>query len=87
LTFCPRQLIVWSLGRPRIGFPDVLGVSPYIDALLLVAEEGRTSSADVEQALAVIGGSIPILGGVLNKSGRKQLTTRRAMDLFRTDVG
>ncbi|MHC9061353.1 CpsD/CapB family tyrosine-protein kinase [Nitrospira sp. CMX1] len=82
----PSRLIVFDL-PPILSRPDVLGVSPYIDALLLVAEEGRTSSADVEQALAVIGGSIPILGGVLNKSGRKQLTTRRAMDLFRTDVG
>jgi protein-tyrosine kinase len=78
----PSRFILFDL-PPLLSRPDVLGFSPHLDALLLVAEEGRTSSAEVEQALAAIGGSVPILGGVLNKSGRKQLTRRRAMDLFR----
>lgn len=82
----PSRLIVFDL-PPVLSRPDVLGFSPYVDALLLVAEEGRTSSADVEQALAVIGGSVPIIGGVLNKSGRRQLTKRRAMDLLRIHEG
>jgi protein-tyrosine kinase len=78
----PSRLVVFDL-PPVLSCSDVLGFAPYVDALLLIAEEGRTSSADVEQALAVIGGSVPILGGVLNKSGRKQLTKQRAMDLLR----
>lgn len=82
----PSRLIVFDL-PPILPRPDVLGFSPYLDALLLVAEEGRTSSTDVEQVLAVIGDSVPVLGGVLNKSGRTQLTKRRAMNLLRMPVG
>ena len=81
----PSRFIVFDL-PPVLSRPDILGFSPYVDALMLVAEEGRTSSADVEQALAVIGGSVPILGGVLNKAGRKQLTKRRMTDLLRIHV-
>ncbi len=81
----PSRFIVFDL-PPVLSRPDVLGFSPYVDALMLVAEEGRTSSADVEQALAVIGDSVPILGGVLNKAGRKQLTKRRVTDLLRIHV-
>lgn len=77
----PSRFILFDL-PPLLSRADVLGFSPHLDALLLVAEEGRTSSADVEQALTAIGGSVPILGGVLNKSGRKQLTGRRALSLL-----
>jgi Mrp family chromosome partitioning ATPase len=77
----PSRFIVFDL-PPLLSRADVLGFSPHLDALLLVAEEGRTSSADVEQAVAAIAGSVPIIGGVLNKSGRKQLTKRRAMSLL-----
>lgn len=77
----PSRFIVFDL-PPLLSRPDVFGFSPHLDALLLVAEEGRTSSADVERALTAIGGSVPILGGVLNKSGRKQLTGRKAMSLL-----
>lgn len=78
----PSRFIVLDL-PPLLSRADVLGFSPHIDAVLLVAEEGRTSSAEVEQAVAAIAGSVPILGGVLNKSGRKQLTRRQAMRLLR----
>ncbi|MBX3302523.1 MAG: CpsD/CapB family tyrosine-protein kinase [Nitrospira sp.] len=78
----PSRFIVFDL-PPLLSRADVLGFGPHIDAVLLVVEEGRTSSAEVEQAVAAIAGSVPILGGVLNKSGRKQLTRRQAMRLLR----
>lgn len=77
----PSRFIVLDL-PPILSRADVLGFSPHLDALLLVVEESRTSSDEVEQALAAIAGSVPILGGILNKSGRKQLTRRRAMELL-----
>lgn len=77
----PSRFIVLDL-PPILSRADVLGFSSHIDALLLVIEEGRTSSVEVEQALTAIAGTVPILGGVLNKSGRTQLTTRRAAGLL-----
>lgn len=77
----PSRFIVLDL-PPILSRADVLGFSPHIDALLLVIEEGRTSSVEVEQVVTAIAGSVPILGGVLNKSGRTQLTKRRATDLL-----
>jgi capsular exopolysaccharide synthesis family protein len=75
------RLIVFDL-PPLLSCADVLGFTPYIDALLLVVEEGRTGSADVERAMTVLKGSVPILGGVLNKSGRAGMTHRRANELL-----
>ena len=77
----PSRFIVLDL-PPILSRADVLGFSSHIDALLLVIEEGRTSSVEVEQAVSAIAGTVPILGGVLNKSGRTQLTKRRAMGLL-----
>jgi hypothetical protein len=41
----------------------------------------------VKRAMGLLKGSVPILGGVLNKSGRGQLTHRRAKDLLMTSSG
>ena len=73
------RLIVFDL-PPLLSRADVLGFAPHIDALLLVVEEGRTGSTNVERAMTVLKGSVPILGGVLNKSGRVGMTRRRAKD-------
>jgi capsular exopolysaccharide synthesis family protein len=77
----PARLLVFDL-PPLLSRADVLGFAPHIDALLLVVEEGRTASTDIEQAMAVLKGSVPVLGGVLNKSGRSNLSRRRANDLL-----
>ena len=79
----PSRFIVFDL-PPILSRVDVLGFGSHIDALVLVAEEGRTSSVEVEQAVSAVAGSVPILGGILNKSGRKQLTKQRAVSLLRT---
>lgn len=77
----PARLIVFDL-PPLLSRPDVMGFVPHIDALLLVVEEGRTATTEVEQAMAMLKDSVPILGGVLNKSGRGMLTRHRAKDLL-----
>lgn len=57
----PSRFIVLDL-PPILSRADVLGFSSHIDALLLVIEEGRTSSVEVEQAVAAAAGTVPILG-------------------------
>jgi Mrp family chromosome partitioning ATPase len=79
----PARLLVFDL-PPLLSRADVLGFVPHIDALLLVVEEGRTASTDVKRAMGLLKGSVPVLGGILNKSGRGALTKRRAKDLLMT---
>jgi protein-tyrosine kinase len=76
----PARLLVFDL-PPLLSRADVLGFVPHIDALLLVVEEGRTGSNDVERAMTALKGSVPVLGGVLNMSGRGEMSRRRAKDL------
>jgi capsular exopolysaccharide synthesis family protein len=69
------RLIIYDL-PPLLHRSDVLAFAPYIDALLLVVEEGRTKTEDVERALSLVKHSTPVLGTVLNKAGRSALTLR-----------
>ena len=80
----PGRLVVFDL-PPLLSRADSMGLVPHLDALLLVVEEGRTASAEVEQAMDVLKGIVPILGGVLNKSGRAMLTVRQGRKLAKTD--
>ncbi|OAI49826.1 exopolysaccharide biosynthesis protein [Nitrospira sp. SCGC AG-212-E16] len=82
----PARLLVFDL-PPLLSRADVLGFVPHIDALLLVVEEGRTGSNDVERAMTALEGSVPVLGGVLNMSGRGEMTRRRAKDLLMAHSG
>jgi ATPases involved in chromosome partitioning len=67
------RMIMFDL-PPLLHTSDVLAFAPYIDALLLVVEEGRTKAEDVERALSLVKQSIPVLGTVLNKAGRAGVT-------------
>lgn len=82
----PARLLVFDL-PPLLSRADVLGFAPHMDALLLVVEEGKTATTDVERAMLMLKGSVPILGGVLNKAGRGALTRSRAKDLLMTSSG
>jgi Mrp family chromosome partitioning ATPase len=82
----PARLLVFDL-PPLLSRADVHGFVPHIDALLLVVEEGRTGSDDVERAMTALKGSVPILGGVLNMSGRGGMTRHRAKDLLMAHTG
>jgi len=82
----PARLVVFDM-PPILSRADVLGFAPHLDALLLVVEEGRTASTDVERAMGMLKGTVPILGGVLNKAGRSELTQRRAHELLMVQAG
>jgi protein-tyrosine kinase len=82
----PARLLVFDL-PPLLSRADVHGFVPHIDALLLVVEEGRTGSNDVARAMTALKGSVPVLGGVLNMSGRGEMTRRRAKNLLMAHTG
>ncbi|NGZ96171.1 MAG: exopolysaccharide biosynthesis protein [Nitrospira sp. WS110] len=63
------RMILFDL-PPLLHTSDVLAFSPYIDALLLVVEEGGTKAQEVERALSLVKPATPVLGTVLNKAGR-----------------
>jgi capsular exopolysaccharide synthesis family protein len=69
----PSRIIIFDL-PPLLPTADVLAFAPYIDALLLVVEEGKTTSAEVQRALLLVKDSRPVLGTVLNKAGQLATT-------------
>ncbi|MGQ0811928.1 MAG: AAA family ATPase [Nitrospiraceae bacterium] len=74
----PSRVVIFDL-PPLLHTADVLAFSPYVDALLLVVEEGRTTTQDIQRALALVKGATPVLGTVLNKAGQTSasMTTMR----------
>jgi len=72
----PSRIVIFDL-PPLLQTADVLAFSPYMDALLLVVGEGKTSAGDVQRALSLVKDSRPILGTVLNKAGHSAATLAR----------
>jgi protein-tyrosine kinase len=68
-TRYPSRIVIFDL-PPLLDQADVLAFSPYADALLLVVKEGRTQIDALRRALALVKGHTPVLGTVLNESGR-----------------
>jgi capsular exopolysaccharide synthesis family protein len=66
-TRYPDRIVIFDLPSLLTG-DDVLAFSPYIEAVLLVIEDGRTGREKLKQALDYLK-STRILGSVLNKSG------------------
>ena len=62
----PSRIVVFDL-PPVLTAADALAFSPYVDAALLVVEEGRTPRDDVVRATEMLA-STKLLGTVLNKS-------------------
>ena len=62
----PSRIVVFDL-PPVLTAADALAFSPYVDAALLVVEEGRTPRDDVVRAIEMLA-STKLLGTVLNKS-------------------
>jgi capsular exopolysaccharide synthesis family protein len=60
------QCVVVDL-PPVLSGDDVLMLSPHIDALLLVIDDGRTQAAEIAKSLEVLD-RVPIVGSVLNRS-------------------
>ena len=67
------RVVIFDL-PPVLGQADVLAFTPQLDALLLVVEEGKTTESELQQSMQILKGSVPILGTVLNKAGRDQLS-------------
>ncbi len=59
------RMVLFDL-PPILSAADVLAFSPYTDAALLVVEEGKTRSDEIERALQLLQG-VPLVGTVLNK--------------------
>ena len=77
----PSRVVIFDL-PPLLLTADVLAFSPYMDALLLVVEEGKTTSEEVQRALSLVKNSRPVLGTVLNKSGHLSSTVASMKQLL-----
>lgn len=62
------RIVIFDL-PPVLNAADAMAFAPYVDAALLVVEEGKTKQAEVENAMNLLS-STNVLGTVLNKSGR-----------------
>lgn len=62
----PSRLVVFDL-PPLLASDDVLVFMPYVDAVLLVIEEGKTVTEDIKRAIQILGPE-KLIGTVLNKS-------------------
>ena len=64
-TRYPSRIVVFDL--PHLGTADTLAFAPYVDAMLLVIEEGRTTQEALQEAIEQLR-STELLGTVLNKA-------------------
>ena len=65
-TRYPARIVLFDL-PPILSAADVLAFSPYVDAALLVVEDGKTTQEEAQRATALLS-STHLLGTVLNKS-------------------
>ncbi len=65
----PSRIVIFDL-PPLLSADDALAFSPYVDAALLVIEEGKTRDDEIEYGLQLLKGT-NLLGTVLNKSHEK----------------
>ena len=68
----PNRMVIFDM-PPVLSCDDVIAFSPYIDAVMLVIEEGITRKDEIKRAIELLGDS-NILGTVLNKSKANELT-------------
>jgi capsular exopolysaccharide synthesis family protein len=62
----PSRIILFDL-PPLLSAADTLAFSPYVDAALLVIEDGKTQAEDAKRAIELLQGT-NVIGTVLNKS-------------------
>ena len=62
----PSRIVLFDL-PPLLATDDALAFSPYVDAALLVVEEGETLKEEIEQSIELLK-QTRLLGTVLNKS-------------------
>jgi Mrp family chromosome partitioning ATPase len=61
------RIVIFDL-PPVLNAADAMAFAPYVDATLLVVEEGKTLRQDVERAVELLSGT-NVMGTVLNKAG------------------
>lgn len=61
------RIVLFDL-PPLLSTADALSFSPYVDAALLVIEEGRTPAVEIERATELLGQNTHLIGTVLNKA-------------------
>jgi Mrp family chromosome partitioning ATPase len=61
------RIVIFDL-PPVLDAADALAFTPYVDATLLVVEEGKTRRKEIERALDLLSAT-NVLGTVLNKAG------------------
>jgi capsular exopolysaccharide synthesis family protein len=66
----PSRIILFDL-PPLLSAADTLAFSPYVDAALLVIEDGKTQAEDAKRAIELLQGT-NVIGTVLNKSWRNR---------------
>lgn len=76
----PARIVVIDL-PPLLASADVLAFAPSLDALLLVACEGKTKRCDVEESISLVEATVPIIGTVLNQAGRDDLSLRAMKEM------
>jgi len=60
----PSRIVLFDL--PHLATSDALAFAPYVDAVLLVVEEGKTTQDELQHSVEQLQ-STPLLGTVLNK--------------------
>lgn len=68
----PDRIVIYDLA-PLLSSSDALTVLPYVEAILLVTQEGATRKGDVVRALELLQG-FNVIGTVLNRSSEKMST-------------
>ena len=75
------RMVIFDI-TPVLTSADTLAFAPYVDAILLVIEEGKTQREDLQQTLQLLKGTAPVLGTVLNKSGAGTLSLKHAQKIW-----
>jgi len=72
----PNRIIIFDL-PPILSTADAMAFSPFVDAALLVIEEGKTSEEDLSRAISLLGKE-KLLGTLLNKTYLSKQTLQNA---------
>jgi protein-tyrosine kinase len=65
----PSRIVIFDL-PPLLSAADAMAFAPYVDATLLVIEEGKTKRTEIKHALDLLANT-NVLGTVLNKTGHR----------------
>ena len=77
----PSRIVLFDL-PPLLSAADALAFAPYVDAALLVVEEGKTKNEDIVRAANLLN-STTLIGTVLNKSRDPEIADRKPSRLLK----